>query len=76
MVFVLQTAHPGAGHSEFDMDMISMMNNMKTAAEAPWYWAIVKPGDCIYIPAGEKHTYSSQYTTNHFGFSRTYCTET
>ncbi|XP_071842016.1 uncharacterized protein [Apostichopus japonicus] len=44
----------GSGYSKVDVDMINMFQHGEVA-KAKWTWATLRPGDCIYIPAGHIH---------------------
>lgn len=59
----------GAGHSPLNMDQINMFQHPEMA-DVPWRWAIIRPGDCIFVPAGLLHQVRSYGVsisyTNHF----------
>ncbi|XP_077985861.1 bifunctional peptidase and (3S)-lysyl hydroxylase Jmjd7-like [Glandiceps talaboti] len=44
----------GSGFSTMDIDMINVFKN-PDVVKAPWTWATLRPGDCIYIPAEYLH---------------------
>ena len=37
------------GHAEFDVDKVDMKKK-PGMAQIPWYQAVLKAGDCMYIP--------------------------
>ncbi|XP_038065797.1 uncharacterized protein LOC119735920 [Patiria miniata] len=44
----------GSGYSKLDVDMINLFEH-RDVGKVPWRWSTLKPGDCIYIPAGHLH---------------------
>jgi len=52
--WVESEAHPGAGYSSLDMEMINAYKD-KGLISANWHWSTLHAGDCIYIPAGYMH---------------------
>ncbi|XP_022093115.1 uncharacterized protein LOC110980592 [Acanthaster planci] len=44
----------GSGYSKLDVDMINLFEH-QDVGKVPWRWSTLKPGDCIYIPAGYLH---------------------
>lgn len=61
--------YEGAGYSEMDTDRINMFQ-YKKVSEVPWIWSTLRPGDCIFVPAGYLHQVRSYgrsiSSTNHF----------
>ncbi|XP_064652231.1 uncharacterized protein LOC135502945 isoform X2 [Lineus longissimus] len=44
----------GSSHSAMNTEMVNMYKYEK-AAIAPWEWATLRPGDCVFVPAGMLH---------------------
>lgn len=44
----------GGGYSKLDVERINMFK-FKGVAQTPWTWATLKPGDCMFVPAGYLH---------------------
>lgn len=40
-----------------DMDQVNVFKNPEVA-QTPWTFATLKPGDCIYVPAGEVYIFN------------------
>nr|XP_006815947.1 PREDICTED: uncharacterized protein LOC100371409 [Saccoglossus kowalevskii] len=51
---VKKASYSGSSYSTMDMDMINMYKN-PNIAKVPWTWATIRPGDCVYLPAGYLH---------------------
>jgi len=49
--FLLQTKDSGSSFSKIDPNQIDLLE-YPTVAKVPWTHATLRPGDCIYIPAG------------------------
>ncbi|XP_013380535.1 uncharacterized protein LOC106151697 [Lingula anatina] len=47
-------AHSGHGYSKIDMDMVNVFKHPEIT-QVPWTYSTLKPGDCIYVPAGHLH---------------------
>ncbi|ESN91780.1 hypothetical protein HELRODRAFT_165856 [Helobdella robusta] len=67
--FIEKEHYHGAGYSDIDMDQINMFKD-REIGNVPWRWSTLRPGDCIFVPAGYLHQVrsygkSSSYT-NHF----------
>lgn len=57
--------HPRAGYSKMDVDMVNAFE-YENLAKVNWHWAKLKPGDCIFIPAGYLHqvrSYGRSFST-------------
>ncbi|XP_039272410.1 bifunctional peptidase and arginyl-hydroxylase JMJD5-like [Styela clava] len=44
----------GRGESKIDPEMVNMYEHPKIS-KTPWTWTTLKPGDCVFIPAGHLH---------------------
>ena len=54
---LFQNEFSGSGFSEIDPNKINLLEH-PNMAKVPWTYATLRPGDCIYIPAGEMNSKS------------------
>jgi hypothetical protein len=53
LFIIFQDDFTGSSHSAMDTEMVNMYKYEK-AGTMPWEWATIRPGDCVFVPAGKK----------------------